>query len=229
MVELIRSNKPSAEVALVGSHSCKVTMLAWMARVGANPQVRRHLGYHVEPGDNSLLTYSRDAAAEPLRQLSKMLHMVRCRAFQPQCTRSGAMSHALLSLGFDRWDESLEDDDLALDAVLETEPVEQPAEQPEEVEHSGPSSSSGESSGVDALLVNSSKGEHAGGTGWSGRDETSVSQGLFMHNIFSTVHELAEGSLLRFKCGRMLKASFTPVSQSDFAWPRCRVCFADRT
>ena len=138
------------------------------------------------------------------------------------------MSHALLNLGFDRWEPGLEEDDWALDTVLETEPAQQPERLEEASEHSYPSSSSGESSGVDALLVNSGGESAPIVADWSKRPGGVAAEGLFMHNLFSTVHCLAAGSLLRFRCGRILKASFTPLAQAQFAWPRCKVCFPDQ-
>jgi hypothetical protein len=85
---LVRANCLSQHQAL-GTHSLKVTMLSWMAKYGASPTVRRLLGYHVEPGDQSLLTYSRDAAAGPLRELASVLRMVRAGSFSPDASRSG--------------------------------------------------------------------------------------------------------------------------------------------
>ena len=51
--------------ANVGSHSCKCTVLSWLAKLGVDPSIRKFLGYHSTPGDKSMLAYSRDAAAGP--------------------------------------------------------------------------------------------------------------------------------------------------------------------
>ena len=80
------------EVERVGTHSCKVTLLAWAARYGMAIEARRALGYHLAPGTDSVLTYSRDALSGPLRLLEEMLAAVRAGRFVPDSTRSGAFT-----------------------------------------------------------------------------------------------------------------------------------------
>lgn len=67
----------------------KATLLSWCAKAGLHVDVRMLLGYHAKPKDKSVLEYSRDAVAEPLRQLLNMLSAVRRRKFVPDTTRSG--------------------------------------------------------------------------------------------------------------------------------------------
>ena len=47
------------------------------------------LGYHASRGDASMLAYSRDAMAGPLRHLEKVIEDVRKGVFDPDATRSG--------------------------------------------------------------------------------------------------------------------------------------------
>ena len=89
-----------SDLGLLGTHSAKASMLSWMSKVGAQASIRRLLGYHVEQGDRTMLVYSRDAAAEPLRQLMKMLLMVRMGVFNPDSTRSGMLSQVAAMVGF---------------------------------------------------------------------------------------------------------------------------------
>ena len=72
-----------------GTHSCKATLLSWCAKAGLHHSVRRLLGAHVTQGDRSLLEYSRDALAEPLRLLGEVLSKVRAGRCLPDQTRSG--------------------------------------------------------------------------------------------------------------------------------------------
>eukprot|EP00969_Alexandrium_andersonii_P053180 2337087-Alexandrium_andersonii.AAC.1 len=46
------------ELANVGSHSLKCTLLSWAAKAGMRPSERRVLGYHSKPGDRSVLELS---------------------------------------------------------------------------------------------------------------------------------------------------------------------------
>ena len=71
------------------SRSMKVTLLAWGARYGIPAAERRMLGYHVEHKDRSMMAYSRDEVAAPLRKIAAMLADVRRGAFDPDVTRSG--------------------------------------------------------------------------------------------------------------------------------------------
>ena len=47
------------------------------------------MGYHVRPGDIVLETYSRDALAQPLRVLVRLLGQITAGTFVPDGTRSG--------------------------------------------------------------------------------------------------------------------------------------------
>ena len=105
LTEILLNHDNDTELDHLGSHVGKVTLLAWMSKIGANTVTRRYLGYHVESNDNSMLTYSRDAASGPLRELENMISAVRCLAFFPDSTRSGYMSRELRVLGFDAWYE----------------------------------------------------------------------------------------------------------------------------
>ena len=73
-----------------GTHSCKATLLSWCAKAGVNHTSRRLLGGHAKPKDTSVLEYSRDALAGPLRDLGRVLDLVRSKRFQPEggCART---------------------------------------------------------------------------------------------------------------------------------------------
>ena len=73
----------------ISTHSLKATTLSWLAKAGVSEEKRRLLGYHVMPGTKTLLHYSRDALASPLRALSTVLGMIKDRQFFPDSSRSG--------------------------------------------------------------------------------------------------------------------------------------------
>ena len=73
----------------IGTHSCKATLLSWCAKYGLPVADRRLLGYHTKPKDISVLEYSRDAQAGPLRKLVDVLSAIKEGQFQPDATRSG--------------------------------------------------------------------------------------------------------------------------------------------
>ena len=88
---LVQAGFSSDSVMMLGAHSLKVTTLSWMAKLGIDKEVRRFLGYHSRPGDRSVETYSRDAAAGPLRVLGDVLQRVRDGCFDPDASRSGRL------------------------------------------------------------------------------------------------------------------------------------------
>ena len=87
---LLKNTVTRGDVAL-GTHSCKATLLSWMSKRGLPHGPRRLLGYHVSKGDNSLVIYSRDAMASPLRLMCSMLKEVKNDLFRPDVTRSGML------------------------------------------------------------------------------------------------------------------------------------------
>ena len=77
------------ELANIGAHSLKCTVLSWCAKTGIKSHSRRLLGYHIAPGDRALEAYSRDSLAGPLRALADVIAQVRVKKFLPDTTRSG--------------------------------------------------------------------------------------------------------------------------------------------
>ena len=73
----------------VAFHSLKATLLSWCAKAGVSIGTRRMLGYHAKRGDRSVLEYSRDAMAGPLRELDGVRQAVFKGSFVPDATRSG--------------------------------------------------------------------------------------------------------------------------------------------
>ena len=76
------------EGRLLGTHSCKATLLEWSAKFGIPTQHRRTLGYHLSPDEVSTFTYGRDNQAWPLRMLQEMIKAVSDGRFLPNSSRS---------------------------------------------------------------------------------------------------------------------------------------------
>jgi len=83
------ANLPDEQTAPLGASGLKPTLLSWAAKFGMETGSRRLFGYHVKPKDKSVLIYSRDALAKPLRDLGKVLSAIRDGAFLPDADRSG--------------------------------------------------------------------------------------------------------------------------------------------
>ena len=90
---LLRSGGFSdVDLTNIGCHSLKATALSWVAKAGVCKSIRRTLGGHAKPKDRSMAAYSRDELAAPLRELVRVLGMIRSRDFNPEATRSGRLA-----------------------------------------------------------------------------------------------------------------------------------------
>ena len=86
--ELMVTGGLPADVAMrYSAHSMKATLLAWAACFPLSHDERRVLGGHIKPGDRSVLVYSRDAIAGPLRSLEVVLNRVASGEFRPDAPR----------------------------------------------------------------------------------------------------------------------------------------------
>ena len=75
-------------VECLTSHSCKETVLAWMAKFGADKPTLDFLGRHVGTITSSDI-YARGMQSRPLRKLAMALNAIRTGTFAPDETRSG--------------------------------------------------------------------------------------------------------------------------------------------
>jgi hypothetical protein len=86
---LVSGGFSCSQVSDIYTHSCRATLLSWAAKFGVSGGHRRLLGYHAKAGDHSMLEYSRDALAGPMREVAKIVEGIRLKTFLPDATRSG--------------------------------------------------------------------------------------------------------------------------------------------
>ena len=72
---LLTGSQEHADGRRITAHSMKATCLSFCAKFGLTAEVRLQLGYHVA-GSKMLHTYSRDAAAQPLMELARVLRAI---------------------------------------------------------------------------------------------------------------------------------------------------------
>ena len=132
--KLLTGSKGHAAGRRITAHSMKSTCLSFCAKFGLSAEVRLQLGYHVA-GFKMLHTYSRDAAAQPLLELARVLRAVRMGTFKPDVTRSGRFIEAK---------DSNSDGRAVAVEVIDLEPKEESHEIASEVIPSSSSSSSSE-------------------------------------------------------------------------------------
>ncbi len=85
---LIGSGFKSSELDGIATHSLKCTLLSYVAKGNYLPLPdRRALGHHLEAGDNSAITYSRDELSRLMVRVEQMLQDIRVGDFKPDDRR----------------------------------------------------------------------------------------------------------------------------------------------
>ena len=78
----------------IGTHSCKSTILSWMAKWGSSPDLRRLMGYHVADKMSTMLIYGKDNTSAGLREIDVILEAIRQGEFLPDAKRSEMFPNA---------------------------------------------------------------------------------------------------------------------------------------
>eukprot|EP00971_Amphidinium_carterae_P341974 6481079-Amphidinium_carterae.1 len=197
---LLQGGVDAKRVARISTHSLKATTLSWAAKFGVPLEVRRILGYHSIKGIKSVLHYSRDEQAAPLRCLLKVLRAVEAGTFIPDASRSGRF--------------------------VKVQPASAPASDsaPSISSDSSESSTSGSSSSQAAMFV-----AEAAVPGPKQRSAAKKASGVLLkHRKLHTLHMSREGDDLRLACGRALTSSYSVVDSPPDTLPMCQVCFGTK-
>ena len=198
------------EVQNIGTHSCKATCLSWMAKAGVDLSCRRLLGYHVDPTTKTCLVYSRDAVSGPLRELDRVLKMIRALEFSPDSTRSGYFLN--VATGSAPVDQESQHDNEDCDDASDSEDSED--EEPSEEQHAAAEKA------IDEVVGEWS--EHSTLEGLGLGDDAA----LFQNRNTRYYHICADESEMHFRCGRDISASYIKVERRPrFFSPQCRTCF----
>ena len=211
-VETTRRNKTR-------SHSCKSTILSWLAKYGTELPLRRLIGHHLDPSAKSAEIYARDSMAPAVREVTKILNCSKAGTFSPDDTRSGRFRVPPAACN--------EDAD-ASEASYEL-----PCSEPE---LAGDSDATGTDSSSDA-----------GSEDFEISDSTTLWELLkpefrphlvqvnsqlekFVHKVSCVVH-LRKPEAKRFLCGHVLNSRYEPREQGQgpsAECPRCTPCFSSK-
>ena len=187
----------------VGTHSCKASMLSWCAKHGINPSHRRILGYHCAGRDKSLLTYSRDGAAEPLRQLCKVISDVKTGSFLPDCTRSGRFP-----LGANNEQADMGDSDLGEDSSESSSEDSADESEPDDE--------------IDELACKRVVGSWDPEGGMVFSDDVKFAR----HRVSRCIHVFEDEGGTHLRCGRRLASTYVILLEKPaFMHPLCNTCF----
>ena len=219
----------ACDVEGLSTHSLKSTPLSWCAKAGLIIDIRRFLGYHIQTGDKSLLTYSRDAAAAPLRAFDAVIDLVSSKRFMPDKTRSGYLvSGASLSgAGALSIPEPPSKRPKIEEAEGEFTHIEELDVQDVECLTDSSSSDDEDQDPVDSVgegevsVVAGSSGPHLA-------PSTRMSDVFYKHKVSRCLHCRDAHDFTRLACGRAVHSSYVLLDEVPrFFYPRCTQCFGE--
>lgn len=228
----------SKEISLEGrrltSHSCKCTILSWLAKHGDDWADRMALGGHVS-FMKSAIVYSRDAMARPIRVMEALLTKVRLGTFCPDETRSGrfrevagagaddsgSAEHSFGDSGWSLVDLPSESKSDTAQIVIDVD------DDTNDVKVENPDSSSSDS---DALTTSSSEDdEGAQFTGASRLMKLPTvpdSLKLLQHTKYKTLHLMEKQNNKIMLCGRAtVQGRYDTADEARFDTPCCHQCW----
>ena len=183
----------------VGTHSCKATLLSWCAKKGLGHGPRKLLGYHVPRADRSLVIYSRDELASPMRSLVQLLREVNGGSFDPDLTRSGMLAQDRAGSGAQ-----------------------------EEGSDSG-SSTEGSSDEEDARASDVEAAVDRVVGPWADEHQLSADAIFVRNQVSRCIHVMRDEAGSHLKCGRKMSTKFELLPEKPaFMNPVCNTCFKSR-
>ena len=207
--ELLHLTSVSGDLEAFTSHSLKATALSWSAKSGTMTyEERLTQGHHVHPKLGMALLYSRDAMAEIMVKVGRIIRAIVSGGFSPDLPRAQRVALALQRAP----------EDFA--HLPETQPdlVEGEDEARESEGECSDISDSELLKGLQALNLPPAPGAVRP------RIEVAFAGNVFMHILTGVVH--CEASPGRFKCGRRVTCNMRPMSQGEAQIHVCQQCAA---
>ena len=224
----------------ITSHSCKCTVLSWLAKRGDDWTDRMALGGHVT-FMKSAIVYSRDAMSRPVRVLESLLKDVRLGIFCPDETRSGRFREEHMELSSQQVSSSPRTRDeqgwtllghttgssLASNSDKSFELVEIADSDEEQVKQEETGNTDSDS---DALTTSSSEDEAGAAKSGAARpmrlptvpDELKLMQ----HTKYKTLHLMEKQNFRVMLCGRtVIEGRYAPADSARFDTPCCHTCW----
>jgi hypothetical protein len=228
---LVKGGAAASEVGAYTSHSCKATVLSWMAKAGAKITDRRLLGGHAKPGEFTALEYSRDALAGPLAAVADVYRHIREGRFAPDLTRSGRWERVAAPSSGQEIEGGIpfEEDAAPVTFSLASKSAsEAKAPNAEELSDQEDSSSSeqGDDSSGDAQAEDVEGLQALGCLAATIEDDDDAPAGFAVRYHGTTLIRHLENDMVAgtFICGRVISNAF--VSGGGRAQPLCKQCLA---
>ena len=195
-------------IMLLGTHSCKTTILSWAAKKGTDLQTRKIMGYHSLGKQNAVFIYGRDNIAPALREISEIIALISAGRFMPDCTRSGYF---------------------AADDVKNSEKTHVHEPTPAELRDDSSSEDSMDDDDIEHGANESAVGELVGE--WVGNFDPDIlpksRESYVRHGVSRVLHLLGDESGCALTCGRLVTKSYEAVEElPKVLHPVCKQCFS---
>ena len=192
----------------IGTHSCKATLLSWLAKYGCDAETRKLMGYHVHDKMSTMLIYGRDNTSAGLRKIQEVIDEVVDGAFMPDATRSGMFRLASNDESADDRNSSPKVHQPDLDTSSSSE---------DSADEDSPEHDAGER--AEQLLM----GDWSAGVDVSKLPELSE---FYRHKISRFIHLSDEEDHPKLMCGRDINASYLQLgARPRSLHPLCKQCF----
>ena len=232
----------------IRSHSCKVSMLSWMAKYGSPLNLRRNIGHHLDVTSKSAEIYARDAMAPALYELCKVVGMVKMGKFDPDCTRSGRFNTNSLDSSVGRGISALDTkgtgqsgDTIELEkevSMADTNSEWSAVGEPEMERFAGDTDGTDTDSSSDASSISHDEVDDSTTLAelWEmvrpslrpKMVEVDPKLQKFVHKLSMVVH-LKHVDSSRFLCGRLASSRYEHNSSgTSVECPRCTTCFQSK-
>ena len=205
--EILHTQGYKGDLEQYSSHSLKATALSWSAKSGTMTyEERLTQGHHCSPKHGVALLYSRDALAEILTKVARVVSAIGRGVMNPDLPRAERIAQAL--------EASAED----YRHLPETEPDELPPEDPQDENIS--------EAGSDVTNLEDLEAELGPSAPESVRPRVSCILGgaTYIHILSRVVHQLASPRVL--KCGRKVTANMRSMGPEEAQDTVCQQCAA---
>ena len=195
-------------IMMLGTHSCKTTILSWAAKKGTDLQTRKIMGYHSLGKQNAVFIYGRDNISPALREISEIVKMVATKKFLPDCTRSGYFP----------------DDGNCQEACKD---VDEPT--PEELRADSSSEDSADDDHIEHAENEAAIDEMVGE--WIGNFDPEIlpreHDRYLRHSVSRVFHLIGDESGCSLTCGRLVTKSYEALDVlPKVLHPVCKQCFS---
>lgn len=226
--ELVNSYAPKSlqRPKPLRSHSLKCTGLSWCAKRAVPQKFRKILGHHIDVGEVSVATYSRDYMYPALLAFDKVLSEIARGTFHPDESRAQRSRRLRSRLSTGEAAAPTEPEEAEVDADNRKSapaPEEESSDSSDESEVTIPDADVDDVSmsvvrrGAEVIIATAKQTEFF----W----KANVPLTTYQHNSSGILHCASDVDFSKTACSRTISRAFTRINVGlSMDWPKCMVC-----